>query len=247
MSISTGIKALAGAVALAVSGGAFAQTTTQSIILNIVDTTNGNAFVFDTSLPTSASNPGNYSTNLGTLAAYQQFIGAETSSSDVLEFSVVGYNLSNTVDTTSVATPTVVAGQKSSGAATVVSQFLSQVANPSGGATYLPESTTPVAAQWATSDLAFSGDIGGTDLNVVGSSEQFYAITTTSASGSRNGASVAQLASSWTLSSTGLLSYGSPAPVPLPAPVWLLMSGLGLMVVVARRRQPASALPASFA
>jgi len=235
MSISTGIKVLAGAVALAVSGGAFAQTTTQTIILNIIDTSNGNSFVFDTSLPTSATDPGTQSFNLASNSAYEQFIAGENSSNDVLEYSVVGYTNADTVDTTSVAKPTVVAGQKSNAAAIAVSQFLSQVANPSGGATFLPASTTPAAAQWAVdTEPGFSGDIGGSDLSAVGTAEAFYAITTQNSSGSRNGATVTQLSSSWTLSSAGLLTYG----VPLPAPVWLMISGLGLMGVVARRRQP---------
>jgi hypothetical protein len=41
------------------------------------------------------------------------------------------------------------------------------------------------------------------------------------------------------LSTAGVLTYGSGSAVPLPTPLLLLLSGLGLMGVVARRSKAA--------
>jgi hypothetical protein len=216
MASKNGLGILAAAVALALSAGAHAGTTSQTIILNIVDTTNGNQFTFDTALPTSTTDPGHQSFNLASNAAYQQFIAGENSSADALSYSVVGYTTDNTVDTTSQATPTVKAGSKSAEATINVSQFLVGVNNPAGGATYLPAASlsSQQSNSWALIDVAFTGNIGGVDLSAVGTPENFYAITTSNASGTRSGAAVAQLASSWDLTSSGLLTYGPSGPTP---------------------------------
>jgi len=242
MLINKGLTVLAGGVALAVSVGANAATT-QTIILNIIDTTTGNAFVFDTSLPTSTSDPGVQSFDLNSNSAYQQFTSASNgyASTDVLEYGVVGYTTGNVVDTTSLSTPTIVAGNKPPAAATNLSQFLAAVGNPNGGATFQSSAslTANPATSWAVEDVTFTGNIGGVDLQTVGTAENFYALTTTNAHGTLSGAVVTQLASQWNLSS-GVLTYGTPSAVPLPAPVVLLLSGLGLMGVVARRRSSAA-------
>jgi hypothetical protein len=221
-------------VALALSGGAFASTT-QSIILNLIDTTSGASYLFDTSLPTSASDPGTQSFSLSADSNYQSF-ESQITGGDILEYSVVGYSVSNTVDTTAGSTPTVVAGQKSSAAATQISTFLGQVVNPAGGSTYIPASASSLQQWNADYDPSFKTDIGVADEGVVGTALNFYAITTSSPSGTRNGASVAELASQWTLSAAGLLTYGSVTAVPLPASLLLLLSGVALTGLVARRR-----------
>jgi len=242
MSSKTSTTVVAGVVALALSGGAFASTTTQTIILNLIDTTSNASYLFDTNLPTSASDPGAQSFNLAGDANYQSF-ESQIAGGDVLEYSVVGYTVGNTVDTTAGATPAPPssAGTKVAAAATQISTFLGQVGNPSGGSTFLPASA-PTLQQWnADYNPGFTSDIGVADEGVVGTPLNFYAVTTSTPGSTRGGAFVAALASQWTLSSAGLLTYGSVSAVPLPAPLLLLLSGAVLMGVVVRRRPSADA------
>jgi hypothetical protein len=75
----------------------------------------------------------------------------------------------------------------------------------------------------------------------------FYYATKVSATSSTPAPTVAfqnadGLAATWNLSSAGLLTYVSPpAGVPLPAAVWLLLSGIGGLGVMGRRRASAVA------
>ncbi|MGD0489904.1 MAG: hypothetical protein ABSC32_00035 [Steroidobacteraceae bacterium] len=264
MRIKTGLSVLAGAVALACSGGAFAQTTTNAtsagtVILNIVDQTNGTSFVFDTGLSVNSfADPTSYSLNIANdpassavSAAYAAFVAGE-GSGDTLDYSVVGAaepgaaGVYATTLTTAVSKPTTIAGNKGSDAAAQIGTFLGQVNNPLGSATYNGTSAIAIAT-WNNGGYEgnLQADLGGiSDNAALNTSLAFYAVTTTNQAGLRNGASVSTFTGSWDLTSAGLLTYTEPgggtSPVPLPTPLLLMLSGLGLMGLVARRGQPGS-------
>lgn len=248
MRIKNGLAVLAGAVALACSGGAIAQTSAGpngTIFINIVDTTSGTSFLFDTGLLVSSfTGSTSYSVNLATnsasSAAYAAFVATE-GGSDTIDYSVVGnyaptsgVPLDLTLSTAST-TPTTSAGTKGVAAAGQIQAFVATNINPAGGATFFAASS---ATQWNSGyEAGLESDLGSASDNaLVGSSIGFYAVTATSNS-SRGGATVSTFASSWDLSSAGVLTYGSGSPVPLPTPLLLMLSGLGLLGLVGRRKQ----------
>ena len=251
MRIKNKLAILAGAVALACSGGAIAQTSAGpngTIFINIVDTSSGTSFLFDTGLLVSSfTGSTSYSVNLATnsasSAAYAAFVASETGSSDTIDYSVVG-NYAPTSGTpldltlsTAISTPTTSSGNKGVQAAGQIQAFVGTNINPAGGATYFAASS---ASQWNSGfEAGLVTELGGVSDNaLVGNSLGFYAITTT-ANSSRGGATVSSLADQWTLSSAGVLTYGSASPVPLPTPLLLMLSGLGLLGLVGRRKQSA--------
>jgi len=248
MRIKNGLAVLAGAVALACSGGAIAQTSAGpngTIFINIVDTTSGTSFLFDTGLLVSSfTGSTSYSVNLATnsasSAAYAAFVATE-GGSDTIDYSVVGnyaptsgVPLDLTLSTAST-TPTTSAGTKGVAAAGQIQAFVATNINPAGGSTFFAASST---SQWNSGyEAGLESDLGSASDNaLVGSSIGFYAVTATSNS-SRGGATVSTFASSWDLSSAGVLTYGSGSPVPLPTPLLLMLSGLGLLGLVGRRKQ----------
>ena len=248
MRIKNKLAILAGAVALACSGGAIAQTSAGpngTIFINIVDTTSGTSFLFDTGLLVSSfTGSTSYSVNLATnsasSAAYAAFVATE-GGSDTIDYSVVGnyaptsgVPLDLTLSTAS-STPTTSAGTKGVAAAGQIQAFVATNINPAGGATFFAASS---ATQWNSGyEAGLESDLGSASDNaLVGSSIGFYAVTATSNS-SRGGATVSTFASSWDLSSAGVLTYGSGSPVPLPTPLLLMLSGLGLLGLVGRRKQ----------
>ena len=248
MRIKNKLAILAGAVALACSGGAIAQTSAGpngTIFINIVDTTSGTSFLFDTGLLVSSfTGSTSYSVNLATnsasSAAYAAFVATE-GGSDTIDYSVVGnyaptsgVPLDLTLSTAST-TPTTSAGTKGVAAAGQIQAFVATNINPAGGSTFFAASST---SQWNSGyEAGLESDLGSASDNaLVGSSIGFYAVTATSNS-SRGGATVSTFASSWDLSSAGVLTYGSGSPVPLPPPLLLMLSGLGLLGLVGRRKQ----------
>jgi hypothetical protein len=258
MRINTGLSVLAGAVALACSGGAFAQTTTANstgtIFINIIDTTNDTSFMFDTGLSVASfADPTSYTANLATSstssAAYAAFVAGESNAGgvpDSIDYSVVG-NYTPTSGTpyavtlvTANSKPTTIAGVAGAGAAGQIEAFVATINNPAGGATY-NGAGTPATSTWNGGyEAGLTNEMGTSDNALVGTSLDFYAITTNTSSGTRNGAVVSAFTGTWDLTSGGLLSYSEGSPVPLPTPLLLLLSGLGLMGLVARRGQPAS-------
>jgi hypothetical protein len=264
MRIKTALTGLAGAVALACSGGAFAQTNAGSggtVILNIVDTSNGTSFVFDTGLSVASfADPTSFSLNLANdpasaavSQAYNAFLAGEANpGNDILDYSVVGVaepganGAYATTLTTAVSLPTTSTGVKGSDAAAQIGTFLGQVKNPLGGATYNGTSANSLSS-WNLGGYEgnLQADLGSVSDNAaINTSLAFYAVTTTTPSGSRNGAGVSTFTGAWDLTSAGLLTYTEPgggtSPVPLPTPLLLMLSGLGLMGLVARRGQPAT-------
>ena len=249
MRIKNGLAVLAGAVALACSGGAMAQTSAGpngTIFINIVDTTSGTSFLFDTGLLVSSfTGSTSYSVNLATnsssSSAYAAFVASEKGSSDTIDYSVVGnYAVGSAPPppfvtlATATSTPTPATGAQGYQAAGQIQAFLGTNINPAGGATFFASTST---TQWNSGYEAGLQTDGISDNTLVGNAIGFYAITTTANNSRPTSVSVSPFASTWDLTSAGVLTYGSGSPVPLPTPLLLMLSGLGLLGLVGRRKQ----------
>jgi hypothetical protein len=238
-------KYLAGMAAVALSGHAFAQTTTSvgtgsSIFLTINDTTTGAGYVYDTGLSATSFN-GNASIAPITLGstAYTNFLDS-VGSGDTLEYSVVGAEepsagtSPSTVDITGLAAPGVKTNGGITEAYSEISDFLIFAANPAGADSYQTAASNTGFYSNGT-EASVSGDIAdSSDSNALGAALKFYQLTASATSGHAAGTETT-FAGSWLLSGN-TLTYTA---VPLPAPLALLLSGLGLMSVITRRRRSA--------
>jgi PEP-CTERM motif len=248
MSIRFAGKMLAGAVALALAGGAFASTNADNsgtVVLNIIDLGTGTpstSYVFDTGLSVdNFASQGSYSQSL---ASDPNFISFKNSiqTGDNIEYnlgggSTSGVNALSEAVFTSTSTPVAQSGQNTDAARAAFNNFLGTVKNNNGSSTFIPASANS-AGQWVqggydgnlTSNAGVSGDA------VPGTSMAFYELSTNKPTKTTPGTgSEASFAGIWSLNlNTGLLQY-QVSQVPLPAPLVLLLSGLGLMGVVARR------------
>jgi len=255
MRINTTLKVLAGAVALACAGGAFAQTTTTTgaggtIFLTLNDETNGNSYLFDTGLSASSfADPTSVGPiNLAADPNYQAFLTAE-GGTDTITYSVLaGYSAGSTTKTTlftSSGTVSSVAGKFLNSAYAQITGYLSAadgVASTTPGSEF---SNSLPATEWFSSgnEGSFIGALSISGDNAApGSAIAFYSETSSALTSATKQATVGTFLGTWTLSSAGVLSYSEPtSAVPLPAPLVLLLSGLGLMGVVARRKSGSDA------
>lgn len=248
-----GLKMLAGVVALAASGGVFAQVDTSThpdLVLHLLDTTSGASYTFDTGLSV-ATFDGTTSSQAYTLSGtnYSAFQSAIATGDNIvysvvggLDGSLTGTGPAVTIDTTGQNVQTT----KSNGqAGTALQQIFSAYAVekvPVGGDFYISgvQSQAPGGGGWFAGgyEANFNNALVQTDDVAIGTPLAFYQITNTASSGlSKTGATAKTFAGTWDLTG-GVLQYtSSTSPVPLPAPLLLLLSGLGLMGVIARRGQ----------
>jgi hypothetical protein len=239
------IKLLAGTVTLAFAGTAMATninaTTTGDVFLNIVNTTNNTSFIYDTGLSQSAfSGAGSYSYNISGDSNLTSFL-SETGG--VYYYSVVSVTRvtpsTTIIDITGTIDPNTNNSTNNNTAQTAVNAFLG-VAN-SVASTTTNSAILPTADAW---NQALTE--GVVSKRVFNNSQTPYsdgaALDTPLAYYSVTGSTFSTFASTWDFNSTtDTLTYGPQgAPVPLPAPVWLLVSGLGLMGVVSRRNKVAA-------
>jgi len=245
MSSKTGLRLLTGAVALSLAGVAAANTnagSTGTIFLNIVDTTQNTSFMFDTGISVASLNGSTltYSQSLASNANYQAF-EATVEAGDSIDYSVVGANgTANSGNplsyVTAVAQPTS-NGTQGNNVATFIGNFLTSIANPSGGSTF-NSSSAPAANDWARGGYEASvvTNLGSiSDNSQIGTPIGFYSIAVSNPGGTHGGSTITAESFDWDLTSAGLLTYNSSSSVPLPAPLLLLLSGLGLTGLLSRR------------
>ncbi len=255
MSVNTGLKLLAGAVALAVSGGAFASTTnastTGTIFLLAYDQTNNTEYVEDTGI-SAATFTGTSSITPISVASdpnYAAFLAGEASSSDTLVYSVLaGYTSSsnskfNGTLFTATGPVAVQAGIDISDSTTQIGTALGQILNPSGGSSYEGTSASGTTLWEEQYEPKFTGDLNITsDYASLGTSLAFYSTSTVNPKSALIAGTLSTFAGTWDFSNGTLTYTVQTSAVPLPTPVLLLMSGLGLMGLVARRRQSGTAV-----
>jgi hypothetical protein len=251
------LKLIAGAVALAIGGTAMANTNLDGtsvgdVFINIVDTTNNTSFLFDTGVSQAAFNGSTSQTfNFASDPNYVAFLAAE-GGSDNVDYSVFSATKSSTQTvyfTSSVPVPaqTGQSGTNIGGAVGGIGAFL-------GTANSITSATTTSVNLSGINEFGTAlneGNIATLLLNnpnvtatggyvddaALGTALAFY-----EDAASRSGVSTygVAFAGTWDVSG-GIATYtvGNTAPVPLPTPLLLMLSGLGLMGVVARRNKTA--------
>jgi hypothetical protein len=241
MTTSFKLKALVAALALGAAGSAFANTSlspTGTIVADVYDGVTGDSFVFDTGLTTSSFNGnGSYSFNLSSDANYQAFMSAVSANASGLQYDVVGLSkaganaaIGDKVLTTASGIGASVLNSKVAGALAVGGTYYSSVNSwSSNTATSAFVNTSGDAASFGPFDANWQAQLALNDLATVGTAMSFYSATMNN---TRSGnATLATFAGTWNLVGN-TLTYSA---VPIPASWGLLLSGLALMGVIARR------------
>jgi hypothetical protein len=253
MSANLGLKILAG-VALALGSTAgMAQTTlnttTGDVFINIVDPTNSTSFLFDTGVSQASFNGGTtQSFNFASDPNYTAFLSA--AGSNTLDFSVFSAT-TGSVQTVYFTSSVSIPAQTGSSGTSIVNA-VGTIGGFFTGANSQSSSTTNsvnLATTYEFGTALNEGVIAASLLNnpnttsiggyvtdaALGTALAFY----DDAAG-RSGVTTygSAFAGTWDVSG-GVATYTVPSAVPLPMPVLLMLSGLGLMGVVARRNKTA--------
>lgn len=258
MNVSFKLKAGAALLAISATGSAFAQTSLNtsagSVFLDVYDTVNGDSYLLDTSLTQATFNAstGNYSFNLTSDSVYQQFLTA--AGSDYLEYDVLsatktGYSVYSTVNgpTTdpTVANVTAVATNTTTYMGSVNEWSANNLSLSSKTSTFINSSSDP--ASFGFFEEGLSADLGVNDLGAIGTALAFYSFSNPTSARGSGAAPTSLLAGDWLLTN-GVLTYTtSVAAVPVPASWGLLLGGLALMGVIARRKTGTGESFAGFA
>jgi hypothetical protein len=253
MSLNFKMKVLAGAIAMAIGGTAMANTSldgaaTGDVFLNIIDTTNNTSFLYDTGMSTAQFGNGtaSFSTSVAADPNYTAFMtGAGSNALTYSVLSATNNGTTGTVNFTSTTTPAPIPGFNVVQAqASINAGFLlpaNAVTSSTSNSVYLQLVNgnnwwgAAIAEGATTSNLA----IGiGADSTSVGTALNYYSETSSALRSKTVLSTTSTFAGTWDLTANGTLSYNT-SPVPLPTPLLLLLSGLGLMGVVARRGKSA--------
>jgi hypothetical protein len=251
MSINLKLKVLAGAVALALGGTAMAttldNTATGDLFINVVDATNNTSFLFDTGVSQASFNGSStYSYNFATDANYAAFKAAQ-GAGDIIDYSVLSATKTTTTPAvgtilfTSNSGPAPVIGSNISAAQTNIGAFFTAanaVASTTTNSANLPSAQTWGQVQYEQTvstnvGVVWTAPGSGVDA-IAGTAINFYNETSNALRSASTFATLSTYAGQWNFVN-GIASYSSAAAVPLPTPLLLLLSGLGLMGVVARR------------
>ena len=250
---------LVGAVALTAAGSALANTTIAnggtgdgSLFLNVVDTTAATSYTLDLSALNASDHVKEFN---GSVAQSFTLTGdanwtAFTSSiaaGDTVNYNVVGdITLSGKNQFTFTSNSATGTGASQVGGSTNtqlknnnMDSFINAVNGSANTSTTSLFATNTGAnantpAYFGASFVTASGLPLTTDA--VGTAEKFYnlALNTANGTSNLNKALVTTYAGTWDLTNLSTLSYNVSA-VPLPMPLTLLLSGLALMGIIARR------------
>ena len=257
MRLNVMTKVVAGAVAMAFGGAAFANTSLTNsgdIFLNIVDfSVNGSgvetstSYLFDTGITEAAFNPAStsYSFNLTADPNIADFLGTGSN----LNYSLLATTATGSGNTkfNEFFTTNIPSSTWSALTVAKANQGMANAAIQASGA-FLPTADGTTSST-SNSVALGTGTTWGTSLTEGIVSNQLLndstapygdnaAIGTPLAFYSASGGNLISFAGTWNLTDVNnqeVLQWNPVGPVPLPAPVLLLISGIGLLGVVARR------------
>jgi hypothetical protein len=247
MKLNVKASLLAGAVAVAATGAAFANTTIApgstgdgSLFLNVVDTTSQTSYTLDLSAVNSSDHvkgfagvsgaPQSFTLNDANWASFTSSIAA----GDNVVYDVIGGITTvgaNQFTFTSSATVGNTTNQQLKN--NNVDAFINAVnSSTSTSAISLFASAAANGPAYAGSALQTAAGVPGT-FSSVGTAVNFYNLSL-NGTANLNKAKVTTYTGTWDLTNLSTLTY-SVSSVPLPMPLTLLLSGLALMGVIARR------------